>query len=60
MTDNRFTLVYTHGAHRYETSIAGTPGSWNTAFATAPTAQGPWAVLDDSIYRMALDVEVCS
>ena len=41
----------------YETSIPGTPGGWNTAFATAPNAEGPWTVLDSNIYRMALDVE---
>lgn len=41
----------------YETAIAGTPGAWNTAFATSPAAKGPWTVLDDSVYRMAIDVE---
>ena len=41
----------------FETPIAGTPGSWNTAFATAPTAAGPWTVLDTDVFRMANDVE---
>jgi hypothetical protein len=41
----------------YETSIAGTPGGWNTAFATSEDPKGPWTVLDPNVYRMALDVE---
>lgn len=41
----------------YETAIAGTPGMWNTAFGIADSPVGPWTVLDDSVFRMPLNVE---
>mmetsp|Transcript_24489 Transcript_24489/g.71796 ORF Transcript_24489/g.71796 Transcript_24489/m.71796 type:complete len:320 (-) Transcript_24489:200-1159(-) len=41
----------------YERALSGTPGMWNTAFATAPTAAGPWTVLDASTYSMGTSVE---
>jgi len=41
----------------YECAVSGTPGSWNTAFATAPHPAGPWTVPDFNQYRMRLDVE---
>jgi hypothetical protein len=40
----------------YETSVAGTPGAWNTQFAVADSPRGPWTLLDDS-HSMARDVE---
>lgn len=41
----------------FEMSSPTTPGGWNTFFATAPTAKGPWTVLDTGKYHMPLDVE---